>query len=213
MRNVERKKTWGSILWNHILLNKKAYIIITMLFIIGILLGVVFINNTNDSQQEKIQNYITSFISQVKEQGQIDKIQLLKNTLLDNTKLAILLWFVGSTVIGIPIVYGIIVYRGFCIGYTIACAIATLGTAKGIVFLVSTIVIHSILFIPALFALAVSGIKLYQSIVKDKRKENVKLEIYRHTLFSIVMLIIFLISAFIEVYVSSNLFTLIVGYL
>ena len=34
--------------------------------------------------------------------------------------LAIILWFFGTTVIGLPIVFGIILYRGFCLGYTIA---------------------------------------------------------------------------------------------
>lgn len=47
--------------------------------------------------------------------------------------------------------------------------------------------------------------KLYKSIVKDKRKENIKLEITRHTIFCLFVLFILELSSFIEVYVSTNL--------
>lgn len=47
--------------------------------------------------------------------------------------------------------------------------------------------------------------KLYKSIVKNKRKENIKLEITRHTIFCAFILILLGVSAFIEVYVSTNL--------
>lgn len=55
--------------------------------------------------------------------------------------------------------------------------------------------------------------KLYKSIVKDKRKENIKLEISRHTLFCILILALLEISAFIEVYISTNLLQICAQYL
>lgn len=119
----------------------------------------------------------------------------------------------GSTVIGVPFVYGIITYRGFCIGYTVASIIGTLGTQKGIIFLITSLVLQNILFIPCLLALGVSGLKLYRSIIKDKRKENIKIEIYRHTMFSIMMLVGLICSSVIEAYVSSGLFTYTIKYL
>ena len=64
---------------------------------------------------------------------------------------------------------------------------------------------QNILFIPCILALAVSGMKLYKSIVKDKRKENIKQEIIRHTIFCLFILIILEISALIEVYISTSL--------
>lgn len=47
--------------------------------------------------------------------------------------------------------------------------------------------------------------KLYKSIVKNKRKENIKLEITRHTLFCLLILILLGASALIEVYISAGL--------
>lgn len=55
--------------------------------------------------------------------------------------------------------------------------------------------------------------KLYQAIMKDKRRETIKLEITRHTIFSCLLLIGLEIAAFIEVYVSSNLLAICAKYL
>lgn len=47
--------------------------------------------------------------------------------------------------------------------------------------------------------------KLYGVIIKDKKRETIKQEVVRHTIFSCIILIVLEVSAFIEVYVSTNL--------
>ena len=49
--------------------------------------------------------------------------------------------------------------------------------------------------------------------MKDKRRENIKLEILRHTIFCLFIGIILICSSFIEVYVSSNLLQVVVKYI
>lgn len=87
-----------------------------------------------------------------------------------------------------------------------------MGTGKGIIFILSTLLLQNILFIPAILALAVSGFKLYKSIVKDKRKENIRIEILRHTIFSVIMLGVLIISSIIEGFMSTNLLKMIIKY-
>lgn len=103
---------------------------------------------------------------------------------MQNIGLAIVLWFFGTTVIGIPIVFGIILYKGFCLGYTIAAITSIMGIGKGIIFILTSLLLQNIIIIPSIIAIAVSGFKLYKSIVKDRNKENIKIEVLRHTIFS-----------------------------
>ena len=107
--------------------NLKEYIIVTIILIIGIIAGVLFVNYMNDTQTNEVKEYIEGFINSLKGDYSIDRGKLLKNSLIENLKLAISMWFIGSTVIGIPIVFGIVLYRGFCLGYTVSSAIAVLG--------------------------------------------------------------------------------------
>ena len=213
MKNIKKTLKLKDIIVNHIASNSKEYIIVTLLFIIGIFLGVLFVNNIKNDEFDSVQNYITTFIQKFKENPNIDSGELLKTSIIKNLILALSLWFFGTTVIGIPIVFGILIYRGFCLGYTISTFISTIGIAKGLAFVFSNMLLQTVIFIPAILAISVSGFKLYKSIVKDKRKENVKIEIIRHTIFSALMTILLCLSSVVEVFVSNNLLKLIVKYL
>ena len=213
MKNIKKTLTLKDIIVNHIASNSKEYIIVTLLFIIGIFLGVLFVNNIKNDEFDSVQNYITTFIQKFKENPDIDSGELLKTSIIKNLILALSLWFFGTTVIGIPIVFGILIYRGFCLGYTISTFISTIGIAKGLAFVFSNMLLQTVIFIPAILAISVSGFKLYKSIVKDKRKENVKIEIIRHTIFSALMTILLCLSSVVEVFVSNNLLKIIVKYL
>ena len=202
-----------NIILEHVNNNLKDYTVLGLFFLVGVILGVIFINNSNECQQQQMSSYITGMISSLKEDYIIDDFSLLKISIISNIKLTLILWFAGSTVIGVPCVYGIITYRGFCIGYTSASIIGVLGIQKGVMFLLTSLLLQNILFIPCLLALGVSGLKLYKSIMKDKRKENIKVEIYRHTIFCFFMLIGLIFSSVIETYVSAELFTYVIRYL
>lgn len=218
MRKINRNsqikiRNMKVIILEHINNNLKDYTVLILFFIVGIILGVIFVNNANNSQQEQIANYINGVLNSLKGEYEINSSSLLKASIFDNIKLTLFLWFAGSTVIGVPFVYGIISYRGFCIGYTSSSIIGVLGTQKGISFLLTSMLLQNIISIPCLLALGVSGLKLYRSIMKDKRKENIKIEIYRHTIFSVIMLIGLMVSSIVETYISTNLFTYVIKYL
>ena len=212
MKRNKRLKIKETII-THILNNKKEYFIISLIFIIGILLGVFFINNIKDTQVETIKNYISDFVNAIKDGQTINNVDLLKQTLKNNIIIASVIWFFGTTVIGLPVVFGLILYRGFILGYTIASCISIMGLQGGLIFTFSALFLQNIIFIPAIIAIAVSGFKLYKSIVKDRRKDNIKLEILRHTVFSLLMLIALSISAIIEAFVSTNILVNVVKYI
>ncbi len=87
-----------------------------------------------------------------------------------------------------------------------------MGLSKGLLFIAISILAQNIIFIPVILALAVSGFKLYKSIIKDNRKENIKLEIIRHTLFSLVMLVLLAIASLVEIFVSTNTLKMCIKY-
>lgn len=98
MKN-NRKSKIKSIITTYIINNKKEYAIMTILFIIGILLGVLIINNTQEEQFNNVNSYINTFIEKVKNSQSIDSIDLLRNSITKNVVFAIGIWFFGTTVI------------------------------------------------------------------------------------------------------------------
>ena len=185
--------------------NSKEYTFIALIFLVGIFLGVMFVNNGSDTQISEVNSYINNFIDKLKNTEDLQSFKILKVTIIENILLAISIWFFGTTVIGIPVVFGIILYRGFCLGYTIASIIITMGLGKGIIFTIISLVLQNIILIPAIIAIAVSGFKLYKSIVKNKNKDNIKIEVLRHTIFSFIMLLLLCLSAVVEILISTNI--------
>ena len=153
MRNSSRKIK--QIIIEHVANNKKEYTIVILIFIIGIFFGVFFVNNMQESPKEEIQTYINNFIEKMKSLQNIDNATLLKNSIIQNAIFAILIWFFGTTVIGLPIVFGLVLYRGFCLGYTISSFITILGIGKGITFILASLLFQSLLTIPAILGYAI----------------------------------------------------------
>ena len=212
---MEKRKKKGiirKVITEHIQINLKEYVIVLSILMLGVIVGVIFVNQLSDNQKSELNLYITSFVDLMKGDNDIDTIGLLQNSIKQNITLTILLWFVGSTVIGLPIVYGIILFRGFCLGYTISAIVAILETSKGMIFTMSTMLLQNIIFIACILALAVSGTKLYKSIMKDRRKENIKFEIIKHTIFSGIIGLGLISSSFVEVYLSTNIFRLFINF-
>ena len=201
-----------AVIVKHILNNKKEYIIVTLLFIIGIFVGVFFVNNLDESSKASMQEYLNNFIEKFKQIEKLDNMSFLKTSIIQNILFAIILWFFGTTVIGIPIVFGIIIYRGFCFGYTVSVCVTIMGISKGLVFTLVNLLLPSLIIIPAILAIGVSGFKLYKSIVKDRAKENIKLEIIRHTVFSVVMMLVMIFSSLVEVFICTNILKGIIKY-
>ncbi len=210
MKKKISKNNLINIVKSHFLSHIKEYVSLSIILLIGIIMGVVAVNTGHEEQRNEIINYINDFLKNLKDNGNIDTTGLLLKILLNNIYFVLLIWFVGSTVIGIPIIYGIIAYRGFSLGYTISSSILALGTAKGTCFSLSSLLPQNLIYIPCILALAVSGIKLYKSIIKKRRRENIKIEILKHTFFSIFIGALFLIGGLIETYVSTRLISIFV---
>lgn len=206
----KRKNEIFSAIKENIQNNLKAYIVICVIFAVGIFLGVMIVNQTEDKSQ--IENYINTYIDETKLIENGDYLHELQNDIKDNIILVFSLWFAGTTIIGIPIVFGIILFRGFCLGYTIASCVFVLGRLKGIMFILMTIFLQNIIFIPAIIMLGVSSIKLYTSIIKDRRKENIKLSIIKHCIISIIILLALIASSIIKVEISYRMVVNLIKY-
>lgn len=213
MKRLKHISNFKKVMIEYTKSNSKEYILAILIFVIGLFLGVMFINNCSEEKANIITTYISDFIQNFQGMEKINNSELLLSSIKNNTILLIIIWIAGTTIIGMPVVLGLILFRGFCLGYTISAITFTLGVKSGIIFCLLTLFLQNILFIPALLTTGVSSIKLYKSIVNDRRKENIKVSIIKHTMISIIMLGFLLMSSFIENEISIRLLRLGIKYI
>lgn len=148
------------VLIEYIIKNKKNFFIIAIIFILGISLGIVFVNTSNNFQKEELNNYVNVLIKNIKDTNNINKIDLLFLSIKQNVFFILIVWFLGCTIIGGLFIYVMILYKGFAIGYTISSIIAVLGVKNGIIFSCLSLLLQNIVFIPAFFIIAENRYKI-----------------------------------------------------
>ena len=192
-----------SVFFEYIKDNKKTFLALLIFFFIGIGAGIVFINNANENQIQEICLYVNSLKENIKSASDINKTLLLMQSIKHNMLFMIIIWFLGCTFMGSYLIYIAMIYKGFSISYTVSAIIATLGVRHGGIFAILSLLLQNLIFLPIMFILSESGIKLYKNLKKN-RNYNIKLEFIRHTIILIISLVFSIVSSFIEVYASTN---------
>lgn len=150
------------VLIEYVIRNKKNFIIIAILFFIGITVGIFSVNHSNEFQQQELNSYITSLIGKIKETEDINNLNLLALSIKQNATIILITWFLGCTIIGGIFIYIAIIYKGFTLGYTISAMIAVLGIKQGIIISIISLLLQNIIFLPAFFLIAENRNKIIQ---------------------------------------------------
>ncbi|MBR3133631.1 MAG: stage II sporulation protein M [Clostridia bacterium] len=186
--------------------NIKEYIIISIIFLIGIIIGVMVINNSGEEQSEEVRGYVESIIKNVKEEDNIDSNEVFLKKVKSNLSFILLCGVLGSTIIGIPVLLILIGYKGFSLGYTISSIMASSSEInKGIWFSICSLLLQNIFFILAIFIIGVSGINLCKYIISRDKRENIKFEIIKYIFFLLIASCLVIIASLAEGYISVNL--------
>ena len=94
-KEIKIRKT----IYSHVINNKKEYIVVALIFIVGIFLGVLFVNNIKDNQKQELASYINDFTEKMKTSHNIDSMSVLSYSIKQKILLALGIWFFGTTVI------------------------------------------------------------------------------------------------------------------
>ncbi len=165
---------WSKIkynIFNHIRRNLLLYIIVLFSFLVGIATGAFTVSSLSDLEKEELISFLDNFFSILGNQ-EINASMVFKQSLINNIQTLALIWILGITIIGIPVILFIIGVRGFVIGFTVGFLINEFGI-KGLFFVLTGILPQNLIMIPILIAIGVIGINYSILIIKNRRKTNI----------------------------------------
>lgn len=180
--------------------DKKVFIFLTVISIIGIITGSIFMTILSQNDKELIFSSLNTFLSE------INPLKL-KNNLFNNMSINILygfvIWILGISIIGVPIVIFIIFYKSFLISFTISSFILNYNK-KGILLALIYNLPHQVINLITYIYLGVYSIKISSYLIESiiyKKSINFKSIINKYLIILLVTIIIVILTSLYETYI------------
>ncbi|MBW9147521.1 stage II sporulation protein M [Clostridium sp. CM028] len=190
----------------HIQENFWLYIISILCVFTGIILGIYSVKYMGDFERNDLVNYLMNFIDPSNTSGISYKLIFLQS-IKNNLPVIIFLWFLGLTIIGIPIIIIIDLLKGFTVGFTFSFMISGLGK-NGIGIAILGVIPQNLIYIPCIiFASVVSmefSIMLLKSKFNKQWTSSLSSRIIYYSAIFIVIIIFLFIGIIIESYIAPH---------
>lgn len=200
---------WGNSLRN----SWPAYLIVSVVFAFGIITGAVGVEGLPLEQVQELNTYLAQFLQQAGS-IEVDHTGALRDVMYNYLVLILEIYLLGLTVIGIPVMLGIIFTRGFILGYCIA-FLTDQNSVQGLALACAAILPQNIILVPALLLGAVAS--LCFALLLVKRFYNSKIIIWpSFVVYSGLICLVLAVTAgagLIEVYLTPLLVKLTAAYL
>lgn len=193
----------------------KLYIFTTVLLLVGIIFGSIVVNALAQDQKVELFNQLQGFITAVNDNQLANSALVTWDSVAKNLKMIGLIWILGLSIIGLPLIVVLIFFKGFMIGFTVGFLVEQFA-GKGLLFAILAVFPQNLIAVPALIIAGVAGIAFSLMLVRSRFAQR-NLPVYHSFLvYSGLMLflaVILTIASFVEGYVSPILMKLVTPYL
>jgi len=191
---------------SRIKVDKELSIFLFILLIIGIISGSVFASILNNSDKILVTEHLNSFLTNI-QNNTIDPFKSFINNLSQDLLYTIIIWLLGISIIGLPIIILMYFSSNFILGFIIGCILNTFKTKGFLLALIYTFPfeIISLLTLTLLVMYAMSfSFKLIYSVLK-KKSIDFKIMINKYLIILAISVIINIITAIYNSYALPNI--------
>lgn len=150
---------------------KKKYIFLISIVVIGIVIGIVFSNILNDNDKILVENKLTTYFMNIKNNKEINYLSNFLNSFFNNNLHLIMIWILGLGVIGLVFNVFILFFKSFIVGFGIG-SIINIYLYKGIIgsilYIFPHILINLFVFIVLVYYANNFSLKLFRLLFLKK---------------------------------------------
>lgn len=184
----------------HLKENRLAYAFLTLIFLLGIFLGYQKVYSLEGEVRQHLSSLINDYLLGGYK-GDLSSSYIFMSVYLGQLKSLVLIWFLGLTVIGIPLILGVILVRGFSLGFTVGFLVQEKAGA-GVLVSILSILPQNLVYFPLIIVWALIAINFSVYIVKGREGGGLPLAkgLLRYFLLLIVCVLVMLVGVLIETY-------------
>lgn len=193
----------------HLKENRWQYTILILLLLLGIIIGhyqVVYLETgVRSNLRDMIDNYLRL------QQADLNSgFTILKSIFFNQAKTVLLIWFLGLTVIGWPLILANVLVRGLSLGFTISFLIREKAGA-GIIMTLLSIVPQNLVYMPLIIFWSVMAMNfsIYLLRGRDDARMSLGRSLIIYTSLLLICILIVLAGSLVEAYLSPWLLSLI----
>ena len=186
---------------------KKKYLFIISIAVIGIFVGIVFANVINKADKVLVEDKLTTYFLNIKDNKNINYFGNLLNSFLNNNLYLIIIWLLGLSIIGIVLNNFIIFFKSFVIGFSIGSIINVYlykGIIGALIYIFPHHIINILVYIVLIYHANNFSIKLFKTLflkqdnkIKELMPKYLKILLYCFIALSISALLETFLSPFI----------------
>lgn len=184
--------------------NLNLYVFIGVLVVVGAIFGALLVNALTLEQQQELADEVGVYLTTVKDSNNLDAATAFWDSFLFYGKWLGLIWLLGLSVIGLPVVLALDFLKGVLIGFTVALLVRQLAW-KGVFFFLASTAPQNALVIPALMIASVSASRFAYFVVRERlfrRKGQLLPPFLAHTGVAALMLLMFCCASLYEAFIS-----------
>jgi len=204
------KQKIGQVINRHIEEHLSLYIFIIVLFLMGIIFGTLTVHSLGYTQQADLFYYFEQFMEELKKDQVVDPNYALTQNFFHYLKYTGLIWILGLSIIGLPIILILLFLKGVFVGFTVGFLVHQMGW-KGVLFSMLAVVPQNLIVVPTILVISVISISFSLKLIshlfgKNGTQQKPNIPKYIGTL--LVMSIVILMISFFESYLSPALMRL-----
>ncbi|TFE29927.1 stage II sporulation protein M [Cohnella luojiensis] len=184
--------------------NVNLYVFVGVLLVVGAIFGALLVNALTLEQQQELADEIGVYMTTVKESQSVAPMTTLWESFWFYGKWLMLIWFLGLSVIGLPLVLVLDFLKGVLIGFAVALLAQQLAW-KGVFFFLVATAPQNAIVIPALMIASISAARFAYFVVRERlfrRKGQLLPPFLAHTAVTGLMLIMIGVASSYEAFLS-----------
>src|SRR5699024_7580232 len=134
-------------LFNYVREHAAVYLFMLILFITGIIFGAIIGNSMNVTQKLDLIFYLEQFFGKISGEHPIHTLDILKSSSMYHIKYLLLLFILGLSVIGLPVLWILLFLKGIVVGFSVGFIVNQLGM-KGLLIAALSIAPQNLVIIP-----------------------------------------------------------------